>query len=254
MLKAILLGSGTSHGIPVVGCGCRVCRSADPRNSRMRASVLVEAGPARILIDAATEFRLQAVRAGLDRLDAVLLTHAHADHIHGLDDIRPLTRERPVPVFANAETLAELAERFSYIFRETQAGGGKPRIMLEKAGRSAFETAGVRVQPVPLRHGRLAILGWRIGGFAYLTDASEIPEDSRGLLEGLDTLVIGALRRRPHPTHFSIDQALAEIARIRPGRAFLTHLCHDLEHAELESELPSGVRPAWDGLELEIPG
>jgi phosphoribosyl 1,2-cyclic phosphate phosphodiesterase len=252
VLRITLLGTGTSHGIPVVGCDCRVCRSPDERNRRTRASAFIQTGAASLLIDTATEFRLQAVKAGIRRIDAILLTHAHADHIHGLDDLRPLTRQHSIPIYGNPSSLNELAQRFNYIFRETQAGGGKPHISLHEVGSSAFDAAGVRVQPVPLRHGALDILGWRVGGFAYLTDVSEIPDSSRGLFEDLDLLVIGALRRRPHPTHFTVAQALDEIRRIRPKRAYLTHICHDLEHAELESELPPGVSVAQDGLELMV--
>lgn len=253
-MRLRFLGTGTSHGVPVIACPCPVCRSADPRDRRYRSSVLVREGEASLLVDAGPEFRLQALAAGLERIDALLLTHAHADHIHGLDDLRPLTRGRPLPVYGNRPALEELRERFAYAFRRSQEGGGKPRFeLLELA--EPTRVAGLEVSPVPLRHGELPILGFRIGALAYLSDCSAIPESSRPILEGVETLVIDALRARPHPTHFSLDEALAEAERIGARRTWLTHLTHDHDHAWLEDycarRLP-GARPAWDGLELEI--
>ena len=266
-MRLVVLGSGTSHGIPVIACFCRVCRSTDPRDTRFRSSLLIEGVKGeRVLVDAGPEFRLQAIKAGLSGLDALLLTHAHADHIHGLDDVRPLTRHAPLPVYANRPTLEELEERFSYIFRETQNGGGKPNLDLREVspaspGRGAFAVGALTLIPIPAKHGRLDILGWRIEehgrAAAYLTDVSAIPRSSYPLLENLDALVIGALRERAHETHFNFDQALGVIAAARPGKAFLSHLCHDSSHAEIEAfigerERRDGVDyrtgPAWDGL------
>jgi phosphoribosyl 1,2-cyclic phosphate phosphodiesterase len=270
-MRLVVLGSGTSHGIPVIACSCSVCRSADPRDARFRSSLLVEgAGGERILVDAGPEFRLQAVRAGLSRLDALLLTHAHADHVHGLDDVRPLTRLAPLPVYGNRPTLEELRDRFSYIFRETQKGGGKPSLDLrevspEAPGRGSFAVGSVALTPIPAKHGRLDILGWRIEehgrAAAYLTDVSAIPRSSFSLLEGLDVLIIGALRVREHETHFNFDQALDAIAAARPGKAFLSHLCHDSSHAEIEAFIQARERrngigyrtgPAWDGMVVDL--
>jgi phosphoribosyl 1,2-cyclic phosphate phosphodiesterase len=270
-MQLTVLGSGTSHGIPVIACSCPVCRSSDPRDARFRSSLFVRGdGGERILIDAGPEFRLQAVRAGIDRLDALLLTHAHADHIHGLDDIRPLTRHAPLPLFANEATLTELRERFAYVFKETQKGGGKPSVLLnavhpQAPGGGAFSVGSVRIVPIPARHGRLDILGWRLEGngraAAYLTDASSIPSSSFPLLEGLDALILGALRQRAHETHFNFDQALDVIAETKPARAFLSHLCHDTSHADIEAFIrsreerdgrPYRTAPAWDGLELVL--
>jgi phosphoribosyl 1,2-cyclic phosphate phosphodiesterase len=212
----------------------------------------VETDGTSILVDTSTDFRTQALREGIRSIDAVLYTHPHADHIHGLDDIRPLSRHEPIPLFGSQETLDEIAARFAYIFRATQRGGGKPRVDLRAIGPAPFTAAGVSVTPIPILHGTLPIFGYRIGDFAYLTDCSRIPAESYQLLAGLEVLVIGALRRRPHETHFSLDEALEEIQRIRPARAYLTHICHDLEHSELLGELPSHVRPLYDGLRISI--
>jgi phosphoribosyl 1,2-cyclic phosphate phosphodiesterase len=255
-----LLGTGTSQGVPMVGCSCGVCRSGDPRDQRLRSSLYVQgAAGERIVIDTGPEFRLQAIRAGIDRLDAVLLTHAHADHVHGLDDVRPLNRHGEIPVFGNAETVAEVGERFSYIFRTTQAGGGKPQIRLTVAA-DPFRIGRLTITPLPVRHGDLAILGWLVAEgdarVAYITDASAIPETSRALIRNVAVLVLGALRNRPHPTHLSFDQARRVAAESGAERVYLTHLCHEHSHREmldlLESER-SKVAPAWDGLRLEVP-
>lgn len=258
-MTAEFLGTGTSHGVPVVGCPCPVCRSEDPRDSRYRASLLIrgDAGE-RILVDPGPEFRLQALRAGIDRLDAVLVTHAHADHIHGLDDVRPLTRQAPLPVWADRAASAELAVRFSYAFDPPQKGGGVPRILLREMPAGGIRVGAVEILPVPLMHGILPILGFRFGAFAYLTDCSGIPGSSRPLLAGVEVLAIDGLRDRPHPTHFSISEA-AEAARSLGAReAWIIHICHDHTHRDLEklcADLSSpgfSVRPAWDGMELEI--
>lgn len=260
-MKAIFLGTGTSHGVPVVGCACPVCRSADPKDSRYRASVLIRGdGGERILVDAGPEFRLQALRAGLDGLDAVFITHAHADHIHGLDDVRPLTRDRSLPVWANEATRGELEMRFAYASNPPQKGGGVPKIRLLTMPEEGVRIGGLTVVPVPIRHGVLDILGYRVGPFAYLTDCSEVPRSSLPLLDGVQVLAVDGLRESPHPTHFSIAQA-AETARALGVReAWILHLCHERSHADLEtycarfSRQNFFVRPSYDGLELDIPG
>lgn len=251
-MKITVLGSGTSHGVPMIGCDCPVCSSSDPKNRRSRASVLIETGNTTLLIDASPDFREQALRARLTSLDAILFTHAHADHVFGLDDIRPLCTHRAIPVYGNRETLAELRETFGYIFRETQRGGGKPRIELREIDDRPVQIQDMSVVPVPLKHGTLNILGFRTNDFAYCTDCSAIPEESYGRLTGLRLLVIDALRYRPHETHFSLEEALQEIEKIRPEKALLTHICHDLDHAALERELPEHVAPAYDGLVIEL--
>ncbi len=261
-MKALFLGTGTSHGVPVVGCSCPVCRSTDPRDARYRSSLLVRGDEGeRILVDAGPEFRLQALRAGIDRLDAVLITHAHADHVHGLDDLRPLTRgTKPLAVWADREAVDELTVRFSYAFDPPQRGGGVPRIRLLEMIPEGVRIGGLRVLPVPLLHGILPILGFRFGNFAYLTDCSGIPESSLGLLAGTEVLAIDGLRERPHPTHFSISEAAQAARALGAREAWIIHLCHDHSHRDLES-LCRGlsspgftVRPAYDGLELEIGG
>ncbi|MDR3147081.1 MAG: MBL fold metallo-hydrolase [Treponema sp.] len=262
-----ILGSGTSDGVPVVGCDCPVCRSSDRRDRRLRASLLIRGeGGEQAVIDTGPEFRLQALRAGLRRLDAVFLTHSHADHIHGIDDLRPLSRKSPLPVYGNRETIDELRERFSYMFRETQVGGGKPRLLPMAAGAEPIVIGGLRFSPLPVIHGSLSILGWRVdegpASSVYLTDISEIPAPSWPLIGRPSVLIIGALRTRPHPTHFSFDQALDAAARIGARRSFLTHICHDHSHRDIEGYCrnyrrergikEAAVEPAYDGLELGV--
>lgn len=266
-MRLTFLGTGTSHGMPVVGCGCGACSSADPRDARYRASVLVEeegpAGRSVLVVDAGPEFRLQALRSRIgrpgprERLDALLLTHAHSDHVNGLDDLRPLTRNRVLPVYGDKDTLAETASRFAYAFRETQAGGGKPRIELLEPPEGGVDFGALRAVPVPVLHGRIPILGWRFGALAYLTDASSIPEASFGLLAGVEVLVVDGLRARPHETHFSFAEAIEAARRVGARRTWLTHICHESTHAEIEEYCARegadvGARPAWDGLELEV--
>lgn len=257
-MKLRFLGTGTSHGVPVVACTCRVCASTDPRDKRHRSSVVVEGdGGELVLIDAGPEFRLQAIRSGMSRLDAILITHAHADHVHGLDDVRPLTHGRHVPVYASSDDVAELRERFAYAFRHGQEGGGKPRLELRQIDETGADIGGLHAQPVPILHGDRAVFGYRIGRFAYLTDCSEVPRQSLGLLRGLDLLVVDALRNRPHPTHFSLDEAFALARELNPARLLVTHICHDLSHVEIQAlcdaaGLPFPASPAYDGLELVI--
>jgi phosphoribosyl 1,2-cyclic phosphate phosphodiesterase len=247
------LGTGTSHGIPVAGCGCPVCLSQDSRNKRTRSSLLVESSGRVILIDTATELRLQAIREGIKTIDAVLYTHSHADHVHGIDDLRIFCYRGPIPVYGAPRTLREIKHRFDYIFRPPrQKGGGIPRLLLHPARPPAFSACGIPVTVIPIKHGRLDIYGYRIGDMAYLTDCSGIPDASRPLLEGLRVLVLGALRGRPHPTHFSIEEALAEIRRIKPGMAYLTHFCHDIDHETIKKELPPWAAPSYDGLQVSL--
>jgi phosphoribosyl 1,2-cyclic phosphate phosphodiesterase len=267
-MKLIVLGSGTSHGIPVIGCDCPVCVSEDPRDNRMRASLFVAGdGGERIVIDTGPEFRLQALRAKIVSLDAVFLTHAHADHLHGLDDVRPLSREREIPIYGNAQTLSELRERFMYAFQETQRGGGKPRIQ-PKTADGSVRIGGLTLAPVPVKHGALDILGWRISEagkrpFAvYLTDTSAIPESSLPLIRGPEILIVGGLRERRHETHFNFEQALGAGAAIGARRICLTHICHSHFHREIEEYCrrfrdahgltETLMEPAYDQMEVIV--
>lgn len=253
--RVTFLGTGTSHGVPMIGCTCAVCRSADPHDRRLRPSIYLalDGGPA-LLVDTATDLRQQALTHALTRLDAVIYTHSHADHVMGLDELRRFNvlMQGPLPLYADAATAAELQRVFRYAFAPpAQLGGGVPQLDLREIG-GPFTVAGVRVVPVPLLHGRLPILGFRFGRFAYLTDCSAIPEASFALLHGLDVLVIDALRHRPHPTHFTLAEASAAAARIGAGRTYFTHICHDLPHAATNAMLPPGMALAHDGLVVDV--
>lgn len=248
------LGTGTSTGVPVVGCRCRVCTSEDPRNKRLRQSVKIEAAGKTFLIDTTPDLRLQLLRDPIPRLDFVLFTHSHADHLMGLDDIRPFNfRQRePVHAFANPATAKAIRRAFSYIWGDSQLGGGKPQLDLHEV-ESAFRHEGVDIVPIPVLHGDWTIFGYRIGPFAYITDTNGIPDSSMRLLEGIDTLAIDGLRPAPrHPTHFTIGEAIEVAQRIGARTTYLIHLTHEVDHAELEATLPEGVHLAWDGLRLEF--
>lgn len=250
-----LMGTGTSIGIPVPGCHCRVCKSPDRRNRRSRCSALIEASGKKILIDTAPEFRLQALSAGIESLDAVFWTHAHADHVHGLDDLRALTWKNSLPGYASKATSDEIATRFDYLWKTTQHGGGKAKVDLKSVRPDeTIEVGPLKVIPIPVIHGRQEVFGWRCGPIAYITDASEIPQESYRLLENLEILVIGALRLKDHPTHFTVGKALEEIKKIRPVRAYLTHINHEVSHRQLIRLTPRGVLPARDGLRLRAVG
>lgn len=253
--RITLLGTGTSIGIPVPGCRCRVCRSKDRRNRRSRSSALIEAAGKRILIDTSPEFRLQALAAGINSLDAVFWTHGHADHLHGLDDLRALTWNRPLPGYASKETADEITTRFDYLWKNTQHGGGKANVdLISIAPDESVEIGSLKVIPIPVIHGSLPVYGWRCGPVAYITDASEIPDESYTLLEDLKILVVGALRFKDHPTHFTVEKALEEIKKIHPKRAYLTHISHEVSHRQLVRATPRTVYPGLDGLCLQTTG
>jgi phosphoribosyl 1,2-cyclic phosphate phosphodiesterase len=257
-LKITVLGSGTSMGVPTAGCHCRVCESADPHDKRLRPSLLLSRQGQFAVIDTTPDFRSQALRAHLDRLDAVLLTHAHADHIMGFDDIRPysLRQNIALPVYSNGATFDTLRKAFGYVFDGRPKLSSVPAVDLHDA-RAPFELLGITITPIPLLHGDLAVLGFRFGNAAYLTDFSELPESSVPLLQGLDELILDALRDIPHPMHQTVDQALAIIDKLRPRRAWFTHIAHDLSHAETNERLRAqgypNVQLAFDNLEIDVP-
>lgn len=253
MVDLTFLGTGTSTGVPVIGCDCETCRSTDPRDVRLRTSVLIEAEGKTILIDASPDLRAQMLRTGTSRIDAVLFTHAHADHTAGLDELRRFNviQKMRIPVWATEATARDLRQRFSYAFDHSFSYfGGKPDLDLHQFDeQQPFSVAGLTITPVPVFHGRLPIVGFRIGDVAYVTDVRTIPDASATLLQDLDVLVLTALRQDEHPAHLSLTEALEVIAVLRPRRAFLTHLGHDMgRQADVERLLPDHVQIATDGL------
>jgi phosphoribosyl 1,2-cyclic phosphate phosphodiesterase len=257
-VRLTFLGTGTSFGVPQVGCVCRTCSSPDPRDKRTRASVLIEAAGRRLLIDTPPELRLQLVAAAVPSIDAVLFTHAHADHVHGIDDLRALSVKQTggLAVYGPADALAELARRFTYIFDPSvvaPAGTTKPELHAHPLEPDCeCEIAGMSVRPLRLPHGPSCVFGYRVGALAYVTDAKAIPDAVRAQLEGLDVLVLNGLLSRPHPLHLSIPEAVGAAQAIGARRTFLTHLTHETPHAELLARLPSGIAPAYDGLAIEV--
>jgi len=251
-MKVTILGSGTSTGVPMVGCSCRGCSSDDSRDKRTRASLLVQHNGRNILIDASTDLRFQALREGIQRVDAVLFTHAHADHVNGIDDLRGFhfLHKEIVPCFGSRATLDTLLSGFRYIFHEHEGSGYTPLLKPVEV-ETDFELFGLTIIPIPLEHGRTQALGYRIGRFAYLTDCSRIPDSSRALLEGLEVLVIDGLRWNSHPFHFNIAEAIAATTPLKPVRTILTHLSHDVLFAD-GALLPPGYEFARDGMTFDI--
>ncbi len=256
-IKVTVLGSGTSMGVPSLGCHCRVCSSVDPHDNRLRPSLLLSRIGQNVVIDTTPDFRQQALRVGLDRLDAVVLTHGHADHILGFDDIRPfnIRQNAPMPVYGTEETFEVLRRAFAYVFDGRPTFSTVPSVTLHEV-KGPFELMGVQFVPVPLRHGDLEVLGFRFGCAAYLTDFGAMPESSVALLEDLDVLILDALRDIPHPMHQTVEQALALIERLKPRQAWFTHIAHDLPHAETNERLCKlglqNVALAYDGLQFDV--
>jgi phosphoribosyl 1,2-cyclic phosphate phosphodiesterase len=249
MTAITFLGTGTSNGIPVIGCTCAVCRSLNPRDKRGRTSAFVRHRGLDILIDTSTELRIQALANGLDHIDAVLFTHAHADHTGGFDDLRRFNEmaQAHLPVYASPETASVLRERFAYAFEDAfPFYGGKPDLTLHEVT-EPFAINGVGIEPLPVWHGKLKVYGYRFGSLAYITDAKEVPTETRERLLGLDVLVINALRDRPHPTHLSIQEAVEIIEDVKPREAWLVHLSHEIDHDSAQAMLPAGVSVAFDG-------
>jgi phosphoribosyl 1,2-cyclic phosphate phosphodiesterase len=254
--RLVFLGTGTSTGVPMLGCDCRVCTSSDPRNNRTRSSVVLVLPQGNLLIDTTPEMRLQLLREGIKRVHAIAFTHYHADHLFGLDDARlfPKYSGGPVPIYCEAETEECIRTIFSYAFHERAAtvpAGGVPRLRFEEIRPGEpFTVLGQSIMPMRLEHGTFAVLGFRVGDLAYCTDVNRIPEATWPLLKGLDTLILDALRHRPHPTHFNLQEALEVVSLLKPKRTFLTHLAHDFDHGPTEIALPPGVALAYDGLTL----
>jgi phosphoribosyl 1,2-cyclic phosphate phosphodiesterase len=253
-VRLTFLGSGTSNGIPVIGCDCTVCRSDDPRDKRTRPSVVIENDGARVLIDTTPELRLQMVREGIPSVDAIVFTHEHADHIYGLDDVRvfSMRQRRAMPVYGPPRVLEKLRQSFSYIFAEgPMTGGGRPQLDLIPI-EGPFEAGGIAFEPIRVWHGDLPVMAYRVGDLAYVTDVSRIDPPEMERLRGLEVLVLDALRERPHPTHYSVAEAVAVVEELKPKRTYLTHICHDMGHAQMEGRLPPGVELAYDGLAVDV--
>lgn len=258
-MEITLLGTGTSFGVPLVGCRCAVCLSSDPRDKRTRTAALIRIDDKVLLIDTPPELRIQLLAAGVDRMDAVLYTHEHADHIHGIDDLRifSLRQRASLPVYGSEHTLSFLRSSYRYIFDETMVplpGTSVPKLhLIAVEPGQPFDAAGIEILPLSFDHGQSPVLGFRIGRFAYLTDVKQVPDAARDRLRGLDTLVLNALWWRPHPTHLSIPEAIETAQNLAARRTVLTHLTHETGHADLASQLPPGIEPGYDGMILEIP-
>jgi phosphoribosyl 1,2-cyclic phosphate phosphodiesterase len=261
-LTVTLLGTGTSVGVPVIGCDCRVCTSDDPRDTRTRCACYVRAGPLGLLIDTGPDFREQVLREGVDRIDAVFYTHHHFDHVVGIDDLRPFffRNRRVMPCHAPPETVAVMRDSYEYIFGEDPYPGAA-NVELREVDGAPFrvssrhdDEASVGVVPVPIRHGDMEVCGYRIGRFAYLTDASDVPADSLERLDGVDVLVLDALRPKPHPTHFSFDEAVEVARRVGARQTYFVHMTHNVRHAEQTERLPDGIDLGYDGLTFSVDG
>ncbi len=252
-LTITVLGSGTSHGVPMIACDCAVCSSDDPRNHRTRPSITIQYENTTLLVDTSPELRLQCLANDVRRVDAVLYTHHHIDHIAGLDDLRRFNwvQEQVLPCYGQPATLDRLRSMFSYVFDDDDAyPSAKPKLALHEIN-GPFEIGGRTITPIPLLHGPTPVLGFRVGAFAYCTDVSVIPAESWPLLSGLDVLILDALRKRPHPTHFNLEQAVDHARRIGARQTYFTHIAHELAHEETNQELPAGIALSYDGLRIK---
>lgn len=253
ILEITFLGTGTSHGVPLIACNCKTCRSDDRRNSRNRSSILINTPNKAFLIDTPQELRLQLLKNKITNFDAILYTHPHADHLLGFDDVRSINRitGKVMPCYGNEYTINEIKRVFPYIFDAIQKGGGLPKVSFNIINKTIV-VDGVKIVPLPVKHGKLDILGYRIGSLAYITDCSYIPDDTYNLLNGIDILILGALRHREHKTHMNIDQAVAVVKKLGVARAFFTHMSHDIEYEEVSEQLPDHIQLAYDGLKLKF--
>jgi phosphoribosyl 1,2-cyclic phosphate phosphodiesterase len=255
-MRITVLGSGTSSGVPTVGCSCPTCTSPDPRDKRLRTSIWVQCRGTSVVVDTSNDFRTQCLRAGIDRLDGVLYTHHHFDHIAGFDDIRAFNfvQRRPMSVYAMPETLATVRRIFEYAFRASGPGeSSAPVVDVHEILDDPFTIGAIPFQPLELYHGRMRVNGYRIGSFAYCTDCNLLSDSARELLRGIDVLILDGLRYTSHPTHFTIDEAIAVARELGAGQTYLTHIAHDVRHEEGNAGLPNGIELAYDGLEIDLP-
>lgn len=252
-MRLTILGSGTSMGVPVIGCDCAVCTSDDPRNRRLRTSALIERDDQRVLIDAGPDLRTQVLRHGIRRLDAVLLTHAHTDHVGGIDDLRPFTMrsKRAIPLYGDQPTIDRVRYVYNYAFDPTPSLSTRPALETCVID-GPFAVGDLRVTPLEVLHGSMPITGYRVGSLAYITDASRLPSSTIDQLHDLQVLVINALRFTPHPLHLTVEQAIAIVEQVRPERAYFVHITHDLDHGVVNAQLPAYAQLAYDGQVIEI--
>lgn len=253
-MRITFLGTGTSMGIPMIGCQCRVCQSDNPKDERSRTSVWLEVKGVSLIIDTGIDFRQQALRNSIHTIDAVLFTHHHVDHIFGLDELRAINflQKKSVHIYSNANTYKHLKRVYQYVFDDSCHSSDIPRIEHHLIDLNPFSIKRVKITPIEIFHGDLPILGFRIGDFAYCTDISYFPPKSYHLLKGLKVLVLGALRKRSHPTHFTIDEAVSEAKKIKAEKTYFVHMSHEVGHQELVEKLPHNIQPAYDGLMLNI--
>jgi phosphoribosyl 1,2-cyclic phosphate phosphodiesterase len=252
-MRVIILGCATSTGVPIIGCGCSVCRSDNPKNKRTRCSLFIETRGKKILIDTSPDLRIQAFRHNITRIDAVLFTHSHADHTHGIDELRTYNfiNKMVIPCYGHPQTVSNIMSNFKYIFDGSFPPGGKPKLSIT-AVNGEFDVNGIMIIPIELQHADWLILGYRIGKMAYLTDCSTIPPSSVKKLNGVELLIIDALRYKPHPAHLSVDQAIDFIGEIKPKIAVFTHMGHELDYDKLSKELPENIEPGYDGMQFDL--
>jgi phosphoribosyl 1,2-cyclic phosphate phosphodiesterase len=253
-LQITVLGSGTSVGVPTIGCHCDVCTSIDPHDNRLRPSILIGYEGRNILVDTTPDFRQQALRAKISSVDAIVFTHSHADHMMGLDDIRPFNFQQKgrIPMYASAPTMAAIQRCFEYVFQDVKRETHIPKLEPHIIDGAPFDLFGLEFRPIPVLHGAQTIYGFRFGDAAYLTDHSEIPASSMEQLQGLDVIFLDALRHKPHPTHSTVERSIKTVEELGARRAFFTHISHDLPHTRTEAKLPPHIRLAYDGLQITV--